>query len=268
MNNTFDWNRFGKLLVHNLKTFFPKPYLTLLLLAICPVFLWAKAILFGTPDCFASERWALYLFGLYIIAILAPSGRYGKVNLPNRGIGFAMLPASKLEKYLGMIFITLIFCPVLYLTATIAFDTLLWLIPFGPFNEPLFQRNELIATTPEEAKGICLVIIGFVLQYISTHATFFFTNTIFKRHKILYTFVSLWVLFLILMTIIVPILFQVGVYHESWVEARINAWVGNMSQESEDKVMTLILSIGIALEAIYSIVLYVWSWFRIKKARY
>ena len=95
MNNTFNFNRFNKVLAYDWKRFLRNFGITLLVWISIPVMFWVTSLVFD----FEIESFVRIpiIFSLIAITVMsAPSRIYGKVNLPREGVDFAMLPASRL----------------------------------------------------------------------------------------------------------------------------------------------------------------------------
>ena len=75
--------------------------------------------------------------------MVTPSRMYRTCNLQKEGIYYAMLPASKLEKYLSMLLFTIVVCPLLCFLGGMVLDYFLTLLPFGPYNKWLWQTDYL-----------------------------------------------------------------------------------------------------------------------------
>ncbi len=124
MNNIFNFNRFGKVLVNDLKTKYITKVLTITGIALFP-FLFVLISFFrsdvpvymeGDLRCFL-----IFLFGT-VIMFLAPFIIYGNVNRRKRGTDYIMLPASSFEKYLSMLLVCIVVVPVTAIAACFAVD--------------------------------------------------------------------------------------------------------------------------------------------------
>ena len=179
MNKTFDWSRFGKLVRKDFSNIWQNAGTSLLIITLLPLAVW----LFW---------WAL--------SGVTPSRMYRTCNLQKEGIYYAMLPASKLEKYLSMLLFTVVICPLLCLCGSIVLDYFLTLLPFGSYNKWLWQTDylaegldyyrlmvsgnvpnmdsEKVRVFTEVVTPGKVVLYGLV-AYLNYVALFLFTNTIF-----------------------------------------------------------------------------------------
>ena len=201
MNNTFAFNRFMNLLANDGKMYFRNFGISLVVFCSMPLIFWLFDLLFGTTTHIVS-RYSL-IFMLAILAILlVPSKVYGKANLPNEGVGFAMMPASSLEKFLSMFFYCAIVTPLITFFGTFLVDTLLSILPFGGFEEALsiFSSYSLEDTLYDEPDGkkildvineVSLLDFIYAYSYIGMFlwsAIYMFGNMLFKKHKAAKTF--------------------------------------------------------------------------------
>ena len=137
MNNTFNINRFGKVLKHDGLNFIPNSILTLAILWAIPVVIYLFTALMPTDetkDVFdAFERINVISTLQKIAIIIAPAILYKTCNDSRKGIGYAMLPASTLEKFLSMVIYCAVVTPIIYIAGALAIDSILALIN-GPYK--------------------------------------------------------------------------------------------------------------------------------------
>lgn len=134
MNSDFNFARFKMVVANDWKKFLSQYGVSLLVLLLIPVANWNSMIFF--EDSLGCGTRLFLLSVLYILAIImAPARMYSDVNQPKRGIYFAMLPASKLEKFLSMVLYCFIVTPLAFLIGSFAIDTLL-----GPAFRAEFRK--------------------------------------------------------------------------------------------------------------------------------
>lgn len=229
MNNTFDWNRFRKLVAMDLRSIWAKFGMTLLIITLLPIAAWLLfTVLAGTSFPIAPEfRWAEILGLALLCACMAPSRMYRTCNLPKEGIYFAMLPASKLEKYLSMWLICGVVCPLLCLAGGVVLDLLLSVVP-GCYSGYFWQLDNLQiikaeVMKSEESRFVAEMLFSFpfvlncVLQYLVDVAVFMFTATIFKKHKVLQTILWLWLISFVIQIVSTPFLGAMAVNNPQWI---------------------------------------------------
>lgn len=191
MNNTFSFERFGKVLAMDFKNYIRNYGISLIVLCSLPIALWILSLIFGTESG-TIGRGSLLVCIVFVACILAPSKVYGKANLTREGVAFAMLPASALEKFFSMFIFCAIVTPIVCLFGGWAIDSLLTLTPFGGFKEfvNMFAASQLCEI--DEVEGaiqpaafitpfkVWFAIISGLLIW---SAVFMLGNMIFKKRK-------------------------------------------------------------------------------------
>ena len=211
MNNTFDWNRFCKVVNKDFRNMWPMFGITMLILAALPFAVWLFMFVLNRDSALSPDIRLLFIESVaYIAALMAPSRMYRTWNIRNEGIYYAMLPASKLEKFCSALLFSLIVCPLAVYLGGMALDVFLTALPFGPWRDWLWQGEmgfpftinmKLFEDMALSNEGSDLLgyygpwwIISCWTGYISTVLMFFFTATLFKRHKVLQTILWLYVI--------------------------------------------------------------------------
>ena len=133
MNNTFNINRFGKLLAFDGRKYIRNVGITLAILCGSPIIGWLLTLIFGftMPTLL---RWGGIYLAMLLGIIMVPAKAFGDINLPREGVRYAMLPVSNLEKYLSYVLFCLL-TPVVILLGSWAVDSLLTLLPLGGFHQ-------------------------------------------------------------------------------------------------------------------------------------
>ena len=206
MNNTFDFNRFKKVLARDYRATYSRFGLAALILSLLVVTVWIFYLVWDNtfhyiaePDWVdyqiaIGERFSTILSGIAISFAIAPAIIYKSCNLKGRGNYYAMLPASHLEKYLSMLFYCCIVAPLAVLLGSFIMDTLLTLLPFGYFKYFIWNYYDLPHITTEDM----LFFIDFLFL---TASIFMFSNTLFKRAKFIKTVLWLMLIgFILLLT--------------------------------------------------------------------
>ena len=132
MNNTFNLNRFGKLLAFDGRRYLRNFGLTLAILCGLNLVLWLLSLIIGftMPTL---PRYGIIWLALVLGILMVPAKAFGDINLSREGVRYAMLPVSTLEKYLSYVLFCLL-TPVAIVFGSWAFDSLLTLIPIGGFD--------------------------------------------------------------------------------------------------------------------------------------
>lgn len=221
MNTTFSWNRFCKVLQKDGRGLWQHFGLTMLIITLIPFAFWLIKFVISPQTGSIDSGFRIRLLYLlpYLVMILAPSRLYPTCNIPKEGVYFAMLPASHLEKYLSMMVYCIIVCPLLSFVSLWFIDTLLAVLPFGPykyilnpldlptFNNTLFADGDTdwlidnVNTPLLRIAGGINEIMGFVI----CGQIFLFTTTIFKKHKVLGTILWMMLIGFVLSLILIPI---------------------------------------------------------------
>ena len=230
MNKTFDWSRFGKLVRKDFSNIWQNAGTSLLIITLLPILAWllwwALSGIEEMPAIAPEVRWCFIAGSVLLAAMVSPSRMYRTANLQKEGIYFAMLPASKLEKYLSMLIFTIVVCPLLCFLGGMVLDYFLTLLPFGPYNKWLWQTDYLADALdgyralvagmfPDVNQDTMLlvqvltpwkVVLYALLCHLSYVALFLFTNTIFKKHKVLQTLLWTWLISFVLNLVLTPIM--------------------------------------------------------------
>ncbi len=202
MNNTFNINRFGKLLALDGRKYLRNFGITLAILCGIPLVGWLLTLIFGftMPTL---PRWMTMYILVMLGIILVPAKAFGDINLSREGVRFAMLPVSNLEKF----FSYLLFClltPVVILLASWGIDSLLTLLPLGGFthyikslgfgnvmNDFFVEISEMAGEDITDAEGFDVLMnmfgsgytYSFIIGIIFNVGVFMLGNLLFKTHK-------------------------------------------------------------------------------------
>lgn len=224
MNNKFDWNRFCKVVNKDFRNIWHTFGPTMLILAVLPFAVWLFMVVIRIDVDMSPDIRLIMIEGVaYLAALMAPSRMYRTWNIRNEGIYYAMLPASKLEKFCSALLYSLVICPLAVFLGGMALDVFLTALPFGPWRDWLWQGEMGFPVTinlsalsewsvSEEgaelfASGLFgpLWAVGCWIGYFGTVLMFLFTSTLFKRHKVLQTILWLYVIEFVISIILIPI---------------------------------------------------------------
>lgn len=271
MNNTFEFSRFCKVLKKDFRSIIPQFGLALLIIALLPTAVWLFCTVLGRngPEGIYPTIRYWEIIGVAIIAaMMAPSRMYRTSNLQGKGIYFAMLPASKLEKYLSMIVISLIVCPLVAAAGATVMDLLLRVLPFGPYKQWLWQSDELTAMlgmADEYTTAYYIQLFSspllWMVELLSTSALFMFTTTIFKKHKVLKTILWCWLIGFVAQLIFTPLAINCGDRFATWVERMVDAY-------SPLQIVNFCYWGGNILSVVISVALYWWAGSRLRRMKY
>ena len=276
-----DWNRFCKVVAKDFRNMWPMFGTTMIILAALPFAAWLMMYVFGGGDATmpADIRLIMIECVAYVAAIMAPSRMYRTWNLRNEGIYYAMLPASKAEKFCSALLFSLIVCPLAVYLGSLVLDVFLTVVPFGPWQEWIWQgemgfpftfdmsRMSDYAAAEEGAEAF--LHLGWMWQvacwigYISTVLMFLFTSTIFKRHKVLQTILWLYVINFVLSIVLVPVM--VAVFSDS---SFMDWFMQLPDRMSGEQMVNWILGVTIGFNVLLT-ALFGWlSWRRLNRMAY
>ncbi|MEG1692231.1 MAG: hypothetical protein RR312_02445 [Bacteroidales bacterium] len=195
MNEIFSYKRFGKLIINDIVRYLPKYYSSILMfMAIMPSY-WAFGSFLGNGSVNPNSRVIAIMILTFICTFLAPFRIYGSTNHKKWGVDFTMLPASCLEKFLSMLFISTILLPISIIITSIIIDTILVIIPTGYYNGYIFAdifTLENLKIFGEIVLFMCFALCG---------------NMLFKKHKLSKTLLTMFAI-----TAIISYLVSMGVY--------------------------------------------------------
>ena len=145
MNNSFDIHRFGKLLRHDVKRFAPSysgfgAEMAGMLLFV-PFMMLSQ--FFTGEDEGPGYRIIMAVSMSLFVASQIPLQLYaGVARKQKRGdIYFAMLPASKCEKYLSIALLSLVLAPLAMIVGNVAFDSLLTAVHMPFYHRYMWQSG-------------------------------------------------------------------------------------------------------------------------------
>ena len=145
MNNTFSFNRFKNLLLKDGKMYIRNFGTGLIVFCCLNAIFWIFNLLFRS-ETMPPVRFGMLCVWTALAMMLVPSKVYGNANLSREGVGFAMMPASSLEKFVSMFLYCAIVTPVIVFFGGYLVDAFLSVFPFGGFEKPihLYSMNEII----------------------------------------------------------------------------------------------------------------------------
>lgn len=197
MNNTFNLNRFGKVLAKDASNFIPKFGWFLVVLWTIPILMWIFTFLnIDGSTINPMSRFFLTISLCRVSCILVPARLYRHINDPKKGMEFAMTPASSLEKLLSMMIFCMLVTPLTYFVGAYIIDIILSIIPNTPYREYLWNWNldnfvNSITGSSNEALNSALknTTSGYpttlykLSDYIENASIFMLGNAIFKKRK-------------------------------------------------------------------------------------
>jgi len=221
MNNTLDFNRLGKVIRRDGMNYIPNFGWSLVILWAIPLVIWLLGFVVEQYGGEITGRGAMLKFLSAIALIIAPAKLYKDCNDSRKGIQYAMMPASTLEKFLSMFLYCVIVTPIVYMVGAVALDTIMAAFPgknpyegfiFKSLFDPMDNNRNLTEAIGGDMKlyddmaksffTTTTIVMSKILGTISTASIFMFGNMIFKKRK-----TSKMIGILILIFIIVMIFF-------------------------------------------------------------
>ncbi|MBR1575764.1 MAG: hypothetical protein IJ654_04865 [Bacteroidales bacterium] len=198
MQDTFDFNRFGKYFVYDLTHSYSRYGLSLLIFGLLPVLIYLawvlSALIFGhsAPQSVPFFR-ALSFLIIFAVSISFGARVYGMMTERKSATDWISLPASALEKTVSLLLVTCVVLPVLLLALLALSNAFvsLFIAGFGPvlpFSEDWMESRGLLDLGDFAAVNGGLF---FWLNWVGTVLTFTLGALCFKRNKIGLTFLVL-----------------------------------------------------------------------------
>lgn len=280
MNNTFRFNRFKNLLLKDGKMYIRNFGTTLIVICCLNAIFWIFNLLFSSTTL-QEVRFGLLCVWTALAMMLVPEKVFGKANLSREGVGFAMLPASSLEKFISMFLYCAIVTPIVAFFGGYLVDTLLSLFPFGGFEKPihLYSLNELVSMMNDsegviQAGGetefsindvfpIGVIRTGIYVGIIQWAAIFMLGNMLFKKHKAGKTFACYLGISYLLSTVFGGIMFA--------NPDRIDQWWQSIKKLSDVEMIHLwqnAMTWSLVFSIIVTIVLLFFTYRKIKTQKY
>ena len=199
MNNTFSFNRFKNLLLKDGKMYIRNYGTSHIVWCCLNANLWIFNLLFGS-ETMPPVRFGMLCTWTALAMMMVPSKVYGNANLSREGVGFAMMPASSLEKFVSMFVYCAIVTPIVVFFGGYLIDAFLSVFPFGGFEKPirLYSLNEIIRMANdtegvvnvgdfelslEQVFPIGVMRTSLYVGIIQWAAIFMLGNMLFKKHK-------------------------------------------------------------------------------------
>ena len=226
MNNIFDFKRFGKYFLYDLRTAKNKYGLSLLILGTLPISTFVIFELFSLifTQQFASVAMAMkymQFFAAVVVVLLGAGTKiYGNLTEKKAGSNFLMLPASTFEKWLSMGLIVCFVLPIVLFVLQLGSDALVsFLFPntYGDRLLALVPMQELKDTLLEN--GVRVNWLGIILLEWSEYVLTFTLGAIcFKRSKVAKTILCIFAISMVLSTIGMIIVGHNGTFYFNWFD--------------------------------------------------
>ena len=196
-------DRFKKVVVRDFNSTYQLYGLSMLIMMCVPVAVWLFGLAFKIPEIDAMVRNGILQFVVVLAAAISSMKIYKSCNLAGKGNYFALLPASLGEKFCSMMLYCFIVTPLAVFVGSFVVDTLLSLLPFGPYKDFIWTKPEWF----EELDFGGLYANGGSLEFDTAVSTILkYANTIFKKNKFIKTVLWLMLISFVLSTVLFPII--------------------------------------------------------------
>ena len=208
-NEVFNCRRFGAWFKYDLKQMWRNQMKAAIGIGLSGLILYAIVISFNLvvhqtwqgPN--ADGRIAVFVIAFIALEFLQ-TRTYGFLTKKSKGSAWLMAPASTLEKWTGMMIMTLIVIPVLFLVAYFGVDWLLCSIDHTLGNSIISDisgvvsnyRASLVAGT--DMVGIGSLIWILIATFCVNFLYFLLCGVVFKKHKIIWGLVVMFVVSMLL----------------------------------------------------------------------
>ena len=259
--------RFKKVVVRDFHNTYSLFGLSMLIIMLTPVALWMLGLVFGEREMPSYLRMSMIEFVVFLTAAISSMKIYNSCNLVGKGNYFAMLPASLCEKFTSMVLYFFVVCPLVVFVGSVAVDTILTLLPFGPYKEFLWQvpdwmRN--VNTLDGNISGFGYFVL-MAIKIFGVASLFMLANTIFKKNKFIKTILWLMVIAFALILIIAPIMNHID-WPNYWdLVIKIGEWLKIKSQE---QLAHIFYWSQIFLDALLTFIFSFITYRRLKKMQY
>ena len=281
MNSKFDFSRFKKVIVYDYHQYIHRFGVVLAVLAGIPTILvWLSSFSFSSwttsliatgemPGISPYIRYTSINYAFWLVVFIAPAWLYGFVNMKKDGPQYATLPATYLEKFVSILFYTLIVTPIVFMVGCLAMDTLLTLLPWGGYKEFIWQLNmgefldEFAGFNYTDMFGDWVWPLS-VLSVVSTSSLMFFFSTIFKKHKVAKTAGVMFLLGFILLIATLASLPSIVEYFNNnpiVLEEYFYDYIN-------DRLLPLIYYSTFAISIVQTVVCYLWGYYRMKRMKF
>lgn len=275
MSNTFNFSRFGKYFVYDLKRQWKNIGMLMLIFSLFPIIFYMIYMFFaamfdgGLMKIFigleidgpaGGTRFGVFAVMSTIFVMLFPSRAYGEITNKAKGSEWLMLPASRLEKFTSMMLISLVVIPLVYVVVYFLSDAFVCLLDKSCGDSLMsFRINKEIGSSDFVIPANGLWILASTI--VGNAIVFLLGGLIFKKWKVVGTVLVLFALQMVFSGLLSAFITNADL--EWW-----GNWFADWTISHAD-------SIDIWLNAFINFWLLLilaicgtWSWFRIKRLQH
>lgn len=275
MSNTFNFSRFGKYFVYDLKRQWKNIGMLMLIFSLFPIIFYMIYMFFATmfdgglmkifigleiDGPAGGTRFGVFAVMSTIFVMLFPSRAYGEITNKAKGSEWLMLPASRLEKFTSMMLISLVVIPLVYVVVYFLSDAFVCLLDKSCGDSLMsFRINKEIGSSDFVIPANGLWILASTI--VGNAIVFLLGGLIFKKWKVVGTVLVLFALQMVFSGLLSAFITNADL--EWW-----GNWFADWTISHAD-------SIDIWLNAFINLWLLLilaicgtWSWFRIKRLQH
>ncbi len=275
MNNTFNFGRFGKYFVYDLKRQWKNIGLLMLIFALFPIIFYMLYMFFaalfdgGLLKIFTGieidgpsggVRFGIFAVMTTIFVMLVPSRAYGEITDKAKGSEWLMLPVSRLEKFASMMIISLVVIPIIYTCVYFLSDAFICLLDRSCGDSLMsFRINNEIGSSDFiiPANGFWILAAN-IVEYVSI---FLLGGLIFKKWKVVGTALVLFGLGMVFSGLLSILITNADL---EWWSNWFNYWTIRHA-DNIDIWLNAFLNFWLLL---ILAICGTWSWFRIKRMQH
>ena len=226
MNNIFDFKRFGKYFLYDLRNAKNNYGLSLLILGTLPI---STFVIFELFSLIFTQQFAgvavamkyMQFFAATVVVLLGAGTKiYGNLTEKKAGSNFLMLPASTFEKWLSMGLIVCFVLPAVLFVLQLGSDALVSVLfpnTYGDRLLALVPLQEMKDTLLEN--GVRVNWLGIILLEWSEYVLTFTLGAIcFKKSKVAKTILCIFAVSMVLSTIGMIIVGHSGTFYFNWFD--------------------------------------------------
>ena len=236
-SNIFSFERFLKVLKYDLKMRVPAIGVFFLVLLIIPHVL-HQIMDFGNAFP-AGQRLDLYSVMCAFLVFFAPFKIYYAFRDKQGRTSFLMLPASSLEKFVGMVLVSLVLVPVSFCLCSFLLDVILSLLLSGQYGSVVTVDYDILAS-------------GFLGLFCIAGAAIL-GNTLFKKGAPGKTLLCIIILILLWLTVLTGYIF------DNFIED------DNVDAEALQMRGEMMVNLSSIVYSAVAILFYILAWWRIRK---
>jgi len=226
MNNIFDFTRFGKYFLYDLRNAKNNYGLSLLILGTLPISLFVIYELFSLiftqqfAELPVAMKYMQFFAAITVVLLGAGTKIYGNLTEKKAGSNFLMLPASTFEKWLSMGLIVCIVLSIALFVLQLGSDALVSLLFPNHYGDRLLEliaiqeMNDSLIENGIRINWLAIILLEWA-EYV---LTFTLGAICFKKSKVAKTILCIFAVSMVLSTIGMIIIGHSGSFYFNWFD--------------------------------------------------